>query len=75
MFFFSASRIFEESYVKEGSKYFHTYSNKAFGGWDMCIDEDSAAKLQTMRFVKEVEVRLNYLDYTTTWEISAIWLA
>ena len=27
----------------------------------MCIDEDSAAKLQTMRFVKEVEVRLNYL--------------
>ena len=52
--------------MKEGSKYFHTYSNKVFGGWDMCIDEDSAAKLQTMRFVKEVEVRLNYLDYTTT---------
>ncbi|KAM7443038.1 Transmembrane channel-like [Porites harrisoni] len=54
----SASRIFEESYVKEGSKYFHTYSNKVFGGWDMCIDEDSAAKLQTMRFVKEVEADL-----------------
>lgn len=69
MFFFSASRIFEESYVKEGSKYFHTYSNKVFGGWDMCIDEDSAAKLQTMRFVKEVEVRLNYMEKTAQIEV------
>ena len=54
--------------MKEGSKYFHTYSNKVFGGWDMCIDEDSAAKLQTMRFVKEVEVRLNYLEKTAQIE-------
>lgn len=55
-YFFSASQIFEESYVKEGSKYFHTYSNKVFGGWDMCIEDDTAAKLQTMRIVKEIEV-------------------
>lgn len=55
---FSASQIFEESYVKEGSKYSHTYANKVFGGWDMCIEDEAAGKLQTMRIVKEIEVRL-----------------
>lgn len=54
---FSASQIFEESYVKEGSKYFNTYANKVFGGWDMCIEDESAGRLQTMRIVKEIEVR------------------
>lgn len=54
----SASRIFEESYVKEGSKYYQTYSNKVFGGWDMCIEEEAAAKLQIMRFVKEIEASI-----------------
>ena len=56
LFSFSASDIFEESYVKKGSKYFHTYSNKVFGGWDMCIEDESAAKLQSMGLVKEIEV-------------------
>ena len=55
---FSASQIFEESYVKEGSKYFHTYANKVFGGWDMCIEDEAAGKLQRMRIVIEIEVRL-----------------
>ncbi|XP_020629472.1 transmembrane channel-like protein 7 [Orbicella faveolata] len=54
----SASQIFEESYVKEGSKYSHTYANKVFGGWDMCIEDEAAGKLQTMRIVKEIEVDL-----------------
>lgn len=54
----SASQIFEESYVKEGSKYFHTYANKVFGGWDMCIEDEAAGKLQTMRIVKEIEADL-----------------
>lgn len=58
LFVFSASQIFEESYVKEGSKYFHTYANKVFGGWDMCIEDEAAGKLQTMRIVKEIEVSL-----------------
>lgn len=44
--------------MKEGIKYYHTYSNKVFGGWDMCIEEQAAAKLQIMRFVKDIEVRL-----------------
>ena len=44
--------------MKEGSKYYHTYSNKVFGGWDMCIEEQAAAKLQIMRFVIDIEVRL-----------------
>lgn len=56
--FFSASQIFEESYVKEGSKYFYTYANKVFGGWDMCIEDEAAGKLQTMRIVKEIEASL-----------------
>ena len=42
--------------MKEGSKYFHTYSNKVFGGWDMCIEDNAAGKLQAMRIVKEIEV-------------------
>jgi len=54
----SASQIFEESYVKEGSKYFHTYSNKVFGGWDMCIEDNAAGNLQAMRIVKEIEANL-----------------
>lgn len=54
----SASQIFEESYVKEGSKYSHTYANKVFGGWDMCIEDEAAGKLQTMRIVKEIEADL-----------------
>ncbi|KAL9981399.1 hypothetical protein ACROYT_G010099 [Oculina patagonica] len=54
----SASQIFEESYVKEGSKYFNTYANKVFGGWDMCIEDEDAGKLQTMRIVKEIETDL-----------------
>lgn len=54
----SASQIFEESYVKEGIKYYHTYSNKVFGGWDMCIEEQAAAKLQIMRFVKDIEASI-----------------
>ena len=57
-FYFSASQIFEESYVKEGSSYYHSYSNKVFGGWDMCIEDETAAKLQFMRIVKDIEVRL-----------------
>lgn len=44
--------------MKEGSKYYYTYSNKVFGGWDMCIEEQAAAKLQIMRFVIDIEVRL-----------------
>lgn len=58
LFLSSASQIFEESYVKEGSKYFYTYANKVFGGWDMCIEDETAGKLQTMRIVKEIEVSL-----------------
>ena len=42
--------------MKEGSKYFHTYSNKVFGGWDMCIEDNAAGNLQAMRIVKEIEV-------------------
>ena len=57
-FYFSASQIFEESYVKEGSSYYHSYANKVFGGWDMCIEDETAAKLQFMRIVKDIEVRL-----------------
>ena len=29
-----------------------------FGGWDMCIEDETAAKLQFMRIVKDIEVRL-----------------
>ena len=57
-FYFSASEIFEESYVKEGSSYYQSYSNKVFGGWDMCIEDETAAKLQFMRIVRDIEVRL-----------------
>lgn len=54
----SASQIFEESYVKEGSSYYHSYANKVFGGWDMCIEDETAAKLQFMRIVKDIEANL-----------------
>lgn len=54
----SASDIFEENYVKEGSRYYQTYSNKVFGGWDMCIEDESAAQLQIKRIVKEIEANL-----------------
>ena len=42
--------------MKEGSKHFNTFTNKVFGGWDMCIEEEAAARLQTRRIVKEIEV-------------------
>ena len=44
--------------MKEGSKYSHTYANKVFGGWDMCIEDEAAGNLQTMRLVNEIEVLL-----------------
>ena len=52
--------------MKEGSKYSHTYANKVFGGWDMCIEDDAAGKLQTMRIVNEIEVLIPSLFLKAT---------
>jgi len=52
--------------VKEGSKYSHTYANKVFGGWDMCIEDEAAGNLQTMRLVNEIEVLLLSLSLKAT---------
>jgi hypothetical protein len=57
MIIFSASSIIEDSYVKEGVKHYNSYSNKVFGGWDMCVSDESAANLKIKSFVYELEVR------------------
>ncbi|XP_029193499.2 transmembrane channel-like protein 5 isoform X3 [Acropora millepora] len=62
----SASQIFEESYVKEGSSYYHSYANKVFGGWDMCIEDETAAKLQFMRIVKDIETSQGDVDVNSS---------
>ncbi|KAK3742782.1 hypothetical protein QZH41_013891 [Actinostola sp. cb2023] len=51
----SASSIIEDSYIKDGVKHYNSYCNKVFGGWDMCIIDENAAKLKVKSFVRELE--------------------
>ena len=57
LFVHSASSIFEENYVRQGSKHSNTYSNKVFGGWDMCVTDEKAAKLRAQILANEIEVK------------------
>lgn len=42
--------------MKEGVKHYNSYSNRVFGGWDMCISDEEAAILKMKSFVNELEV-------------------
>lgn len=54
----AAVNIFEESYVRGGELNAFSFSNKIFGGWDMCIMNDETAILTSISIARELEADL-----------------
>ncbi len=55
-FDYRAIKTFEQSHVKGGRRNEYSFSNKIFGGWDMCIMSEETAQLTSISIVRELEV-------------------